>query len=79
MRTQEGGSKIIKNIPPFKSVIKILHYAATRNFEPQLPSLEHYAYRGKVGKGLSLLLPYTTTLGDLKFRQKDRRVGADRL
>lgn len=76
---EASSGKLCKGIPVFKSVSKILWYVASRYFTPSLDNLEPYAYAGQLGKGWPSQLPMTTMLSDLKFMQKDRRVGVDRL
>lgn len=75
----EGGFTLIHGIPILGDMGTILEHVAAKFFEPPIPRLSPYEYPGKAGVGVPYAIPRTTTLGQIKRRQKYRRVGVDRL
>lgn len=71
--------KLIRNVPVFRVMPEILGYVALNFFEPPLLRLEPYQYTGRIGCGLPHAVADETTLSEIKWLQRHRRVGLNKL
>lgn len=75
----DDGSKLLRDVPPFKTMAAVMNYVALNYFEPPLLALQPYQYSGKIGAGVPHPIAIDTPLSEIRWNQRNRRVGDDRL
>lgn len=79
VKCADDDKKLIRDVPKFKLVGEIMRYVALNYFDPPIVHLQPYQYSGKIGTGVPHPITAETPLSYIKWLQRTRKVGEDRL